>query len=875
MSFNGDADLGFVMELLERDTSLQALSTAFAEAAEGNGRIALVYGEAGIGKTALVERFALERPQQSQMLVGVCDALFTPRPLDPIYDMARQEWPDLLEMLQEGADWLALARTFLHKLENSTLLTLIIIEDVHWADEATLDLIKFLGRRLRSTATLLILTYRDDEIGPHHPLRIVLGDLATSGILRRIALSPLSEAGVQHLAQDKGVDAAALHLQTNGNPFFVTEVLASSSSGIPATVRDAVLARAARLTLSGRATLEAAAVIGARIEPWLLSGVTGDEVAATEECLAAGMLQVQGDLLAFRHELTHRTILDAISPQRKMVLHQLVLAAMSASPPGRQNLARLAYHAEAAHDAEAALHYASAAARQAVLVNAHREAAAQYARALRFADTLPPTERAALLEAYARECNIVERRPEGVAARQAAVEIWREAGNWLKVGENLSLMVIMYFGLGETAVAEQVSLQAVEVLEALPPGRELAQAYRMQAALRMFHRDKAEALAWGAKAVALAEQFNDTSILAASYNTIGSALMVYDFAEGRISLEKSLAIAREHNLVAEVANAFTNLGSASGEVYRYLEADQYLTEGIAFTTEHEQHGARLYMLAWQALTHLHLGRWGEAARTATAVLQYPGLSAISRIMALLALGRLRTRRGDPGSWEALDEALTLAEKTQTLQRIAPVRAARAEAAWLAGDQARALAEAQVAYQFALDKAHPWLAGELAFWVWRAGQEIDIPSWTAVPFAQQIAGNWQAAADYWAQRGCLYEQAFALADGPKTAQVAALEIFEKLGAFPASERVRQQMRAAGLRGIPRGPRPSTRENSFGLTGREIEVLALLTEGLSNVEIARHLTISPRTVEHHVSAILAKLAVESRGEASALVHQHNLL
>ena len=416
------------MELLERETFLQALHTAFAEAAAGNGRIALVYGEAGIGKTSLVERFAAECPQPVRLFFGRCDSLFTPRPLDPIYDMVRKDWAEMFNLLQKGADWFVVARNFLIKLENSKIPSIVVIEDVHWADEATLDLIKFLGRRIRSMPTLIILTYRDDELEPHHSLRTVLGDLATSGIIRRISLTPFSITSVRQLAQGKDVDTAALHHQTNGNPFFVTEVLASDADGIPATVRDAVLARATRLSLSGRATLEAAAMIGVRVEPTLLSAVTSSEASAAEECLAAGMLQTQGAMLAFRHELTRQTILDTISPQRKITLHQLILESMKALPAEQQNLARLAHHAEGANDAEATLTYASDAARQARAANAHREAAAQYARALRFSDTLSLTDRATLLEAYAAECNVVEKRPEGIAARQEAIEIWREAG---------------------------------------------------------------------------------------------------------------------------------------------------------------------------------------------------------------------------------------------------------------------------------------------------------------------------------------------------------------------------------------------------------------------------------------------------------------
>jgi DNA-binding CsgD family transcriptional regulator len=275
------------------------------------------------------------------------------------------------------------------------------------------------------------------------------------------------------------------------------------------------------------------------------------------------------------------------------------------------------------------------------------------------------------------------------------------------------------------------------------------------------------------------------------------------------------------------------------------------------------------MVAWLALTHLHLGHWGEVISTIHELLQRADLSTITRIVNLVTLGRLHARRGDPGA-TTLDEALNLAMQTETLQRLAPVRAARAEAAWLAGDRERTLAEARAVYELAASKQHPWLAGELAFWRWCAGDEMKIYPWMAKPFALHIAGNWEAAAAEWKRLGCPYEQARALADGDAAAQVAALAIFDQLDARPAADNLRQQMRSAGISSIPRGPRPITRENPFGLTSRQLEILNLLGENLTNPEIAARLNISPKTVDHHVSAVLAKLDVHSRGEAAKLTH-----
>jgi DNA-binding CsgD family transcriptional regulator len=841
------------MELLERDPALGELDTALKESIAGQGRIMLVSGEAGIGKTSLIDRFTAVHRASTRVLWGACDALFTPRPLGPLHDIAAQIHGDLLTLLTAQANRADLFSSFLNDLRERP--SIVVFEDVHWADEATLDIIKFLGRRMQGVPSVIILTYRDDEIGLRHPLRLLLGDLATFGATRRIPLAPLSERAVRQLIGDRALDPAALYRQTGGNPFFVTETIASDACGIPSSVRDAVLARAARLSASGRAVLEAAAAIGLRIEPALLAEVVGAESLAVEECIDGGMLIAQGEVLTFRHELARQTILEAISPQQRLVLHRLVLEKLSTSPATDDHLARLVHHAEAGNDPDAVLKYAPVAARQAAVVSAHHEAAAHYALTLRFAHALPPDDYALLLEAYAQECNITDQRLEGIAARRKALELWRAVGDTLKQGENLALLAVMYSGLGQTAEAEQANWAAIELLEALPPSRELGLAYRTQATLRMFSQDTAEAIAWGEKAIALAERFQDYETLAMADNVIGYAQIVFDYERGRQCLEHSHAVARQAGLELRIANAYANLGSASGEVYQFLRAERDLSEGIAFTLERDLDAARLYMQAWQALTYVHLGRWSEAADVAASVLDLPGVSAINRIVALVALGRLRARRGDPGVAEALDEALELARQTGHLQRLGPVRIARAEAAWLAGDRAQLAVEARAVYDLAVAKRHPWFAGELSFWRWRAGDHASLLAWMAHPFVRQIEGDWREAAGEWERLGCPYQRAMALMDGDHAAQLLALEIFNQLGALPAAEIVRQRLRA-----IPERRRET--EIFGGLTARERVVATLIAQGKSNREIAAAMTVGVKTIETYVTRILNKLDFDSR-------------
>ena len=863
-----------MIELLERDSFLNELSLMLNDVLAGQGRIALVSGEAGIGKTSLVENFTQTKLGTVRVLWGTCDSLFTPRPLGPLHDIALQTNGELVSLLVSDADRQFIFSTCFMELQNHP--TIVVFEDIHWADEATLDLIKFLGRRIQRIPSFIILTYRDDELMPNHLLWYVLGDLPP-GATNRLQLMPLSKSSVFALASeaDQANRADELFATTSGNPFFVTEVLASKSIGVPSTVRDAALARAARLSPSARAVLEAAAVVGLRVEPWLLVNIVDAESATIEECIAGGMLRVQGDDYAFRHELARQAILETIPPERKMALHRRILAELKESHLTRNDQARLANHAEGTKDVSAVLEYAPAAAQQAAAAGAHREAIELYELALRFADSLPPAKRAKMLEAYTVELRFANRVAERVIALQKAIELWHLIGDRLREAVCLSSLAETYVALGQTPESEEASRSALAVMEGLPPSAELAQVYMMQCFVEMIQRNCVEAVSWGEKAIALAEQFEDYETLARAHNYTGCAMLIMDYEHGRELLERSLAIARKADLPWASEGAYNNLGWMLLEIYQLDDAEHYLTEGLAYAAEHDDAYHLLQMLVWRALVRLYQGHWEEALEIALRVLQRRYVDIEGRTCALLALARTRIRMGDPQATVPLEEALVLSVQANALPRLGPARAARAEMAWLEGKHELAIEEARAAYDLAVQKKHPWIAGEIAFWRWRAGDDISPPAWIATPFALQIAGDWRAAAVEWQRRGCPYEQALALMDGDESAQLAALEIFERLGARPATEKLKQQMRSHGMRGIPRGPRLATRENVFGLTAREMEVLGCLVEGSSNKDIAKKLSLSIRTVEHHIASILQKMEVDSRNEAVALTLKENLL
>ena len=374
-------------ELLERSGELSTLGESLrAVQSSSRGRVVLVGGEAGVGKTALLRRFCEEHRESARILWGGCDPLFTPRPLGPLLVVAEGVGGELEEVVSSGEPHEVVAALMRELPARAP--TVFVLEDVHWADEATLDVLRLLARRVERVPALIVATYRDDELDRAHPLRLVVGELATSQTVARLKLAPLSPAAVAQLAEPHTVDADELYRKTAGNPFFVVEALAVHAEEIPDTVRDAVFARAARLGPTARQLLEAVAVVPPQAELWLLEALAGAPIDGLDECLTSGMLTSEPAGVAFRHELARRAVEESIAPNRRVDLHRLALASLADPSVGTRDLARLAHHAEAAGDADAVLRFAPAAAARATSLGAHREAAAQYARALRFGDRL-------------------------------------------------------------------------------------------------------------------------------------------------------------------------------------------------------------------------------------------------------------------------------------------------------------------------------------------------------------------------------------------------------------------------------------------------------------------------------------------------------
>ncbi|HEY1839815.1 MAG TPA: AAA family ATPase [Mycobacterium sp.] len=864
--------------LLERDTQLAQLGVLARRVTRGGpGHVVLLRGEAGVGKTTVLARFVGQLDPRLRVLRGWCDPLGAPRPLGPLTDalagLDASAGAGLAAAVDSG-DTARIYRQLLAALGDSDR-WVWVIEDAHWADGATLDLVRFLARRIATLRLLLVISYRDDELGAAHPLAVTLGDVSNYAAVNRIELAALSLSSVATLAAGSGLNADELHHITGGNPFFVTEVLAAGPDSmtrkvLPRSISEAVYGRLARLSAKARETAHAVAVCGQRADVALLDGMCPEARTALHECLGAGVLTAEGNLVGFRHELARRATLAQIPDFDRIDLHRRALSVLAEPPVDVNALAALAFHADEAGEIQAAVRYGIAAAERAASLGANREAASLYALALRRADTVSDEQRAVWLERHAFACYLSGQAEPAVVSLREAITLRRKLGDQLAEGDGLRWLSRLLQPLGRAAEAIDAAHASLRLLESLDPSPQLAWSLINMAHISALALDPACA-EYAARAHALGRELRDPAvdIRARGYTALAA---VFSTGTGWDELE---AVWRE---ALSTRGLEEHAGVLGVLIYWYAvlrcelqRAERYLSEASQFCADHDLAMFSSLLTSASTLAALHVGDWDRAAAAAEAIITRPELSAQHRLLPLVTLTLLGARRGQP-STAALAAGAQGGAQPGDLVHLGAVWAARAEVAWLAGDDETAVAEAQAGLACSRDNADPWQLGQLRRWVHLAGGTIEAGDGEALtPFDSEIGGQWQCAAEAWTARGCSYEAALAQLGGDISAVKAALATFRRLGAKAAARRAQQRLAALRER-TPRTRHADKVSDPHALTGRQRQVFDLLVAGLSNPEIAAELNISPKTVGHHVEAILAKLGVQNRTHAVAYALQH---
>ena len=854
--------------MIERDIQLAQLASLPELVMRGGGVCALVCGEAGAGKTTLLRHFVGLLAQQTPRLWAACEPMAVPRPLGPFADLADHWPPSLAAALREGRDHPGLLAELRDALARLGPAPVLVIEDLHWADAATLDALRYLGRRLADLRVLLVLSFRDDDSVACEPLKAILGELPGRHVVR-VAVPPLSRDAVHRLAQLAARPIAGLYEVTAGNAFFVTETLSDPTGALPASVCDAVLARLARLSGAARAGAELVAVSPTPLELGVIEGFSDAAPDAFDECCDKGLLRCDGRRLAFRHELARQAVLQTIAPLRVERLHARLFDALGAMPS--PSLQRLVHHATHAGLDREVLTLAPQAAQAAANLSSHHEAAAQYRRALACHTPLPDDERATLLEAAAVQFRLVGATDEAVAANEKALSLRRRLGDDVRVAVNLRLLATDRCQVyGDHATARTLIEESAATLRRVGAVAEVARTCAEHSRMLSTWSEHAQSIRVGDEAVALAETLPDapaavaTRVLALRA-AAGARIFVSNDPIAQGYIECALELARSIAADESIAQLLV-LQQLIAVLYRHHDRSLALAEqGIAWCAARDYDALRARLLDNRALSLLELGRWDEADAALHECLALAACNWRLRHSARYLQARLQARRGEDEAWPYW-EALRQAPMAHPLgYRLPAILAACTEAAWLLGLNALAADTAQAGAQDALRIGDARLLGPLLVWLHRLGKPVPTTALKIAPeHALELAGRHAEASQAWSRHGCTYEAALATLHGGAATLPEALQTFERLQAAPAADIARARMRALGLKGVRRGPQARTRNDAQGLTPRQRQIHALLVLGLSNAGIAQRLHRSERTIESHVAQVLAKLGRCSRAE-----------
>ncbi|TWF74426.1 regulatory LuxR family protein [Pseudonocardia hierapolitana] len=848
--------------LLERHTELVRLAAAVRAAATGRGRVALVTGEAGIGKTSLVRAFLGTLGRDVRVLRGACDDLLAPRPLAPLREAVRDSAGPLARALDTSAAADAALSAVVEELA-AQVPTVLVVEDLHWADDATIDVLRYLVRRIDTLPAVLVLTVREDEIAANQQLLQLLGAVAGPESVR-LELEPLSTAAVAELAGPAGRDTGALHALTAGNPFYVTEALAAPPDALPISVADAVRARIRPLGPHCAAALEQLSVVPGVVEFPLAEALLPDRMDELARAEERGILAVRENGLAFRHELARRAVEAALPRLRRRALNLAVVRVLRGIPD--IDLERVVHHAVQADDAATIVEFAPRAAHAAAASGSHRQALTHLEATVRHVHRLPPAEQATVIDEYGWELHLAHRLDDAVAAGRDAVARFERLGHPVGLGTALVRLSRHEFMSGDTEEAERLIGRAVTVLESAGSDVASAAASTDRAALLTLTGQTREALPVLEAALELARRAQRPDLQSLCLNYRGLARAHHDDVDGAPDMREAIAVATTNGCHEAAARAYINFGELLQCSGRWVEMAQCVEDGLAYIREFGLWQHAQLAGVQRHLLQMHHGDW-DAAEEGLRRLVEQSTRSVFDVHRLPVYGRLLARRGREDAEQVLDRAWRHAS-----QQRAPIGMARAatglvEWAWLNEQPDRARRAAEEVLPWMRGGAWNTMRGELLRHLARAGIDPGPFPGCPEPWAAGLRGDWEAAAAEWARIGDPYERALELTEsGEAGPALEGLRVLDELGAAAAAV-VRRRLRERGLRPPPQRRTDRKRSHPAGLTDREIDVLDLVAQGSTNAEIAAKLVLSVRTVDHHVSSILGKLGARTRREAVA--------
>lgn len=849
--------------LVERDQQLTDLIEA---ASSPNGRVVFVAGEAGSGKTTLLRAFATRLDHRHRFRMGRCEPLSTPAPLGPLYEVLPTFPPSIAEAVGERSQQAKLFSAVFDELASEP--GVMVIDDAHFADEATIDMVRYLGRRIEDIPTVLICAYRPGEIDRTHPLRAVVGELGHRSL--KIELGPLSIAGVRMLAAGTDLDPIEVYRATGGNALFVTQMLAHPETDLPASIADAVIARAQSLPTTAWDVLDAVALAPEGLSLDVVESFESGPGDDLDRAVAVGLLEVEDGRVRCRHDLIRKALESQVPPVRRARLHAQLVELLSGREETVASISALAHHAVHASMPAESIEYSLEAARRAREASSHREAAAHYANALRFEGHMDVDTQIQVMADFVYELYVTGRIDE---AFERAEAMFNRARDGIDRGRALRSMSRLSWFRGRRDDAERYGREAVASLEIDDTDdHELAYAYSNLAQLAMLAADYEAVSGWGEKALAIARPAGDVEVVVHALNNLGTS--PHDSSLKHL-LEESLALSLSHDLGEHAARAFTNL--AYDEVWQWKldQGEERLRKGMGYTETSDLDTWWWYMRGTKARLEVIRGRWDAADDDIAAILATQS-EPIMRHDALVARAQLLMRRGDEGAEGAADEAVSTGFEIGEHVRVVLSASAAAEWCWTAGiDDHRWDDLITSTMERAMFRGDTWGAAEIAFWQIRRGGTVpDGPREDVIE--RDLAGDLVGAASLWKRLGGDFRShVLAALTGDRAMVGEAFEALAGMGAEGTLSALRRELRRRGMEGLPRGPSRSTRENPAGLTNRQLDVLRSLAGGMSNTEIADALYISPKTVEHHVSAVLTKLQARSRSEAVAIAQSTGIL